>query len=1823
MGATRLLRPGKKVCNDDEVGLQSVNQPEGSKIHIQTDWMLMKSLVIIFIGLLTCVVLGTDAYGQPASGTWPLTSVTTVTATSSGNVLAQNESFGSMVINNYSGPSASQRVDIVGHNWPAETAQNEGRYIQFAVLPNSGFDFSVSSVSLLLGADGGGNMKANIWYSTDPTFTTRTQLNSSVLALGNGSLASLSYSPTVLVHDGQTIYLRIYPWYTTGASGKYVCPQNVVISGTASTAGAAITPSANSLTGFAQTVGVPSATQSYTVSGNGLTTNVIVTPPVGFEISTDAGSTWGNNSSPLSLPVSGGGIVGQPLTIAVRLNASSGGSYSGNISHVSTGVTIANVALSGFALAPEPTMQSGISFGTVTGSSIVVDFSGGNGSNRILVARTGAAVTWAPSDGNAVVGVNSNFTSATDQGSGNKVVYDGTGGTITVTGLTQNTTHHFAVYEYNVGAGNSQNYNTASPGTGNQTTLAVPTIVVTPPSLAFGGVEINTTSIERTYSLSGTTLTPSSGNITVTAPTGYQVSSTSGSGFASSVDIPYSGGVLTVTTVFVVFIPTSIASYPGNITNSGGGATTENVTVSGTGIGPAQQNVLEAENGILSSAYVSSQYSGYSGVGYVDIANKTGAFLEIDFRRATAATDTVRVYYALGASSRVYDVTLNGSLIGSPSFTGTGSWTTWSSMVIMVPMQAGVNRLKFTATTNTSPNANLDRIYVGGQAATPVYKLILLKSGSGTVSAAPASADSFYDAGTPVTLTATPAGGSSFYRWSGTDQSSSNPYIITMSSNQTEVGVMPANPGFGAFPYESTPKGFAAVGAFAYPNGTTGGTGPGSQTVYVTSSDDLGNLMLRRVDANHTLDFPPLTVYVIGTLTTGTVVTDMCDVKDVYDISIIGVGVDATLSGFGLNVVRAKNIIVRNLKIQNSPVDGITVQADDVDGTGNHLWFDHNTITNCYDGALDVTHTASYVTLSWNHFYNHNKLCLMGHSDSQTSDVTMKVTYHHNYFDSTEQRHPRVRYGKAHVYNNYYRKIGLYGVSSNDGADVLVEGNYFQNVPLPTDTSRDGSIPGDVVERNNIFVNCGAPQTRGTAFDPSVYYGYSVDDPATLPVMVSSFSGSGKWDFSSSGSSTPMPPGIPTLMAPSNGSTDLPLSPTLRWRTNFNTTSYRIQLSSDSTFASSVFIDSTLTDTSCVASGLSNSTTYYWRVKGINAVGAGAFSLPWRFRTVAPPAAAVSVSPATLNFGNRMVNSSTTDTVNVKSVGSLTLRIDSVRAFNGEFFAAPTSSVILPIGDSLQVSVTFSPTSAGAQSGYVVVYSDAATSPDSAHLLGVGVQSGFSGTPNPLNFGNVAVGNSRVDTITVTNPGTGTLTLDSVRCSGGEFSANPSGSGTIVPGNSAKFAVTFIPTSPGLQHGNVMFYGNMPQSLDSVEVTGTGVNSTVSVNVSIAAGWNMISNPMTDAIPGDSVRQLFPTSVNPYGFEFVPGSGYQQRYTMQNGKGYWGKFPGPTINEITGTERTTDSISVVSGWNMVGSISSALDTSTIVSIPSGLRSSSWFGYSAGYIPVNQLAPGKGHWVKTNGGGVFVLRTAPLFDKSEVRRKDPLTTLNSLTITNSRGQSQTLYFGADGNEEILLAMYDMPPAPPLGAFDARFSTAEGGSMVRTHTLNVSDVLEFPVTVQSDAYPLTVTWDASKETASYELTDGLGGQVFGAMEMVGEGSTKISDSRLAKFTVRLVGDGRLPKAFALEQNYPNPFNPTTRIKYALPVDSWMTMEIYNVLGQRVRTLVSEIVVAGYHIAEWNGTGSEGQQLGSGTYFLKLSATGVDGKRFNEVRKLLMLK
>lgn len=282
-----------------------------------------------------------------------------------------------------------------------------------------------------------------------------------------------------------------------------------------------------------------------------------------------------------------------------------------------------------------------------------------------------------------------------------------------------------------------------------------------------------------------------------------------------------------------------------------------------------------------------------------------------------------------------------------------------------------------------------------------------------------------------------------------------------------------------------SPEGFASVSALGL-NGTTGGAG-GNMVTVTNTSDFL----------TYALSTDTLIIQVTATIE----LTSMVGINS--NKSIIGVGDQGVINGGGFNISSKSNIIIRNLLFQNSMDDAINVQE-----SSHHIWIDHCDLTNAYDGLIDIKRGSDYVTVSWNKFYNHHKTCLLGHSDNNgAQDSThLLVTYHHNWFDGTTSRHPRVRFsGLTHVYNNYYNN-NSYGIASTMHANVLVENNYFYSVTDPTLVGYAASEPGLLQQSGNIFDNCAhMPEDSGTV--PAPPYAYIMDDAANIPAIVQSGAG--------------------------------------------------------------------------------------------------------------------------------------------------------------------------------------------------------------------------------------------------------------------------------------------------------------------------------------------------------------------------------------------------------------------------------------------------------------------------------------------------------------------------------------------------------------------------------------------------------------------------------------------------------------------------------------------------------------------------------------------
>ena len=99
--------------------------------------------------------------------------------------------------------------------------------------------------------------------------------------------------------------------------------------------------------------------------------------------------------------------------------------------------------------------------------------------------------------------------------------------------------------------------------------------------------------------------------------------------------------------------------------------------------------------------------------------------------------------------------------------------------------------------------------------------------------------------------------------------------------------------------------------------------------------------------------------------------------------------------------------------------------------------------------------------------------------------------------------------------------------------------------------------------------------------------------------------------------------------------------------------------------------------------------------------------------------------------------------------------------------------------------------------------------------------------------------------------------------------------------------------------------------------------------------------------------------------------------------------------------------------------------------------------------------------------------------------------------------------------------------------------------------------------------------------------------------------------------------IPSVYTLEQNYPNPFNPSTQIKFSLPVISNVKIVVYNLIGEVVREIVNTELNSGVHTVQWNSEDESGKRVSSGVYFYELRANEIDGKQFNQVMKMVLLK
>uniref|UniRef100_UPI003F573703 pectate lyase family protein n=1 Tax=Peterkaempfera podocarpi TaxID=3232308 RepID=UPI003F573703 len=273
--------------------------------------------------------------------------------------------------------------------------------------------------------------------------------------------------------------------------------------------------------------------------------------------------------------------------------------------------------------------------------------------------------------------------------------------------------------------------------------------------------------------------------------------------------------------------------------------------------------------------------------------------------------------------------------------------------------------------------------------------------------------------------------------------------------------------------------------------------------------------------------------------------------------TLVGIGGDARILGGGLLLKNVDNVIVRNLTFEdaadcfpqwdptdtsvgnwNSAYDSLSLSG------ATHVWVDHATFTDgrnpdsaqplyfgrpyqVHDGQLDITNGSDEVTASWNVFTQHDKTNLVGSSNtSKTDPGKLRVTFHHNAWEGTIQRAPRVRFGQVDVYNNYYAADDpaaydySWGVGVN--SQLVAEKNYLRLSggvsPAQviynwggTAATVDGNLvngrPVDLLAAFNA-ANPATPIASGAGWTPALRT--RVDNPAALPGIIGCNAGAGR-----------------------------------------------------------------------------------------------------------------------------------------------------------------------------------------------------------------------------------------------------------------------------------------------------------------------------------------------------------------------------------------------------------------------------------------------------------------------------------------------------------------------------------------------------------------------------------------------------------------------------------------------------------------------------------------------------------------------------------------
>ncbi|WP_408630789.1 pectate lyase family protein [Micromonospora coxensis] len=361
----------------------------------------------------------------------------------------------------------------------------------------------------------------------------------------------------------------------------------------------------------------------------------------------------------------------------------------------------------------------------------------------------------------------------------------------------------------------------------------------------------------------------------------------------------------------------------------------------------------------------------------------------------------------------------------------------------------------------------------------------------------------------------------------------------------------------------AVPQASAATGGvtgFATQNGGTTG-GAGGQTVRATTGTQIHAALCNRASSS-----TPIIIQVEGTINHGntskvsggscSTADGVIELKQISNVSIIGVGSGAVFDQLGIHIRDSRNIVIQNVTVRNVKKSGSPTSnggdAIGMESNVRNVWVDHVTLeasggeSEGFDGLFDMKDNTQYVTLSYSILRNSGRGGLIGSSESDRSNGY--VTFHHNLYQNIDSRTPLLRGGIAHIYNNHYVNLHESGINSRAGAKAKVDNNYFKDskdVLGTFYTSEAGywQVSGNTFDNVTWSSRSGDnnpagpnPQSNTTV---SIPYTYRLDAANCVPNVVSQTAGANKGLRVSDGNCTPQTP-PPTTPPPTTPPTTPP-----------------------------------------------------------------------------------------------------------------------------------------------------------------------------------------------------------------------------------------------------------------------------------------------------------------------------------------------------------------------------------------------------------------------------------------------------------------------------------------------------------------------------------------------------------------------------------------------------------------------------------------------------------------------------------------------------------